>query len=99
MVNSQNLIHFDSKESELRCRIAAVLWDCRKIMVQHAFMQLTVWLGCSQYIMPAERRLLQIERFIHSATDCFHLWKFCDLLECHFTLHEQELVWKLISES
>lgn len=86
------------RESELRCRVAAKIWQLRvRYRPFYIFKLLTEWLDCYQYILPDDRRIFpQV-----ITTDCGlrYYVDFTDLLQCHLTYDEQVIVWKLIKES
>jgi hypothetical protein len=86
--------------SELRCRIAARLWELKQFPFFQKYKILTEWLDCYQYILPQDRELgPAITATINGPHNCYLLWQFIDLLYNCLTYAEQEYVWKLISES
>jgi hypothetical protein len=86
-----------STDSELRCRLAALAYECR--LTTLTFKALAEWLDCYQYILPDNRRLLQVEVIFDDAMDVYNLWQWMRMVECSLTIDEQYLSWKLISES
>lgn len=85
---------WDSKESELRCRLFA------RVGANFIhYKQLTEWLEVYQYILPDARKFHQCSPRITSPSHAYHVWKFIDLMPTALTEHEQELVWQLINES
>lgn len=93
ILDSTNL-PFESKESELRCRLFA---RCGSNFIHYK--HLAEWLGVYQYILPDQRVFTPVRILITSAHHAFLVWKFVDLMSVCLTATEQELVWQLINES
>lgn len=88
---------WDSIESELRVRLAAIAY--RDKIPFHRYKKLCEWLDCYQCFNPDDRQFLRGEVVIDSPSTAHNLWRFSDLIYTCLNLREQEMVWKLISES
>lgn len=97
---------WDSKESELRCRIAAKCYKNRAVFGPIdldkrgvIFLRLLLWLDCYKY-QPASGLNPAHACIVHKTPNDIYLhYRFCLLLSDYFSLSEQGIVWKLISES
>lgn len=93
----------DTIASQLRCNLVNI-----SIKYQISFQDyrlLGEWLGCYQYVKPADRILLgdiAHELLMHAqvqrAKDVMKVWLLCDLIESTLTLDEQRKILKWIPD-
>lgn len=88
------LINPESRDSELRARLAARCYKNPKL-----YQSLAEWLGVYNYIIPAHRQLISCSGTSSDPAFFFNLWEWMRVVECSLDLNEQRLSWKLILES